>query len=225
MQKATTMPQVYRMALNAILTAAIALLARTAPAANARNAYVSVSCSETAVSAVVVDGKDFYVATREMQDLWLNNPSGFCAVVESRIKALSSDRQDRETGTAALELLRDIAALQFPISGAERVFLPQKKDDLLLRCMGVPALRDEEETGRCLELALEIVRGQIVPGYQKKGLLNPCVGLGLSAEERRCLLLENKRNIESDRWQMALQDSEARLSIFMRHRQKRKQRP
>ena len=62
MQKATTMPQVYRMALNAILTAAVALLARTAPAANARNAYVSVSCSEAAVSAVAVDGKDFYVA-------------------------------------------------------------------------------------------------------------------------------------------------------------------
>ena len=56
------MRQVYRIA-NAILAAAIALLARTAPAANARNAYVSVSCSETAVSAVVVDGKDFYVAT------------------------------------------------------------------------------------------------------------------------------------------------------------------
>lgn len=159
------------------------------------------------------------------ESLWLNNPSGFCAVAESRIKALSSDRQAWETGTAARKLLRDIAALRFPTSGAERVFLPQKKDDLLLQCMDVPALRDEEETGRCLELALEIVRGQIVPGYQKKGLLNPCARYGMSAAERRRLLLENKKNIESDRWQMALQGSEARLLIFMRLRQKRKRQP
>lgn len=159
------------------------------------------------------------------QDLWLNNPSGFCVAAELRIIALSSDKRGLESKSAALELLRDIAALQFPTSGTERIDLPQEKDSLILQCMGIPALHDDDEVLRCLALALEIVRRQIVPGYQKKGLLNPCAGPGLSAEEQQRILLENKRNIETDRWQLSLQDSESRLLIFLRHKQRRKRQP
>ena len=63
MLKTVMTRQINRMAC-VFFVAAIALLARTAPAASAANAYVSVSCSAAAVGAVVADGKDFYVATR-----------------------------------------------------------------------------------------------------------------------------------------------------------------
>ena len=63
MPKTVMTRQINRMAC-VFLAAAIALLARTAPAASAVNAYVIVSSETHGVSGIFVDGADFYVMTR-----------------------------------------------------------------------------------------------------------------------------------------------------------------